>query len=114
MSSLHVQELLNTMWDAFSQHFESSGEKLLPALAREAKQSLEDIAHRMVEIAGMLATNSISESEAKTLLVMQQQSTTEQLLAATGIAEVLLQSSLNAALSAVKDTVNAAIGFALL
>lgn len=77
------------------------------AESRKMAQTLETIAK-------LRAADKINDEQAKALLEMQKSAMRAVLLTVEGIGLVAAQKAINAALAAVRDTVNGAAGFALL
>lgn len=108
--SLDMNALFNSMlaaaegvvkdkWPTTRQYFESETRML---------------AERLASIEKMRLAGTISESRAKLHLEFQKESYETVLLAVEGLNQLLIEEALNAALAVVKDTVNTALGFALL
>lgn len=71
-------------------------------------------AQRLARIAWLRSTGLISESRAQRHLAFQKESWETVLLAVDGLNQLMVEQALNAALSAVNEVVNTAVGFALL
>ena len=76
----------------------------------EAKKTAETLA--MIE--RLWASDQINATQAKALLRMQRNSAQAVLLTIEGLGLLAVEAALNAALKSVRDTVNTALGFALL
>jgi hypothetical protein len=79
-----------------------------------AEPQLDNLARSLVNIGELTVQGAISAEEAAALLEVHKHTTRTVLLAVKGIGLLTAESALNAALGAVRDTVNGAIGFALL
>jgi len=79
-----------------------------------AKTEATKIAHTLANIAELRAANQINDDQAAALLDMQKQASQAVLLAIEGIGLIAAQKAINAALAAVRDVVNGALGFSLL
>lgn len=82
--------------------------------AEYAKTESIKMAQTLAHIADLKAGGKIDESQAKALLDMQKQAMQAVLLTVEGIGLVAAQAAINAALLAIKDTVNKVLGFGLL
>jgi len=114
MADFDIKTVGEQMLKAFEGSLESDGTKLLPGLETIAKLELLNIAKRVAEISEMLIKGEIDKEKAKIMFKMQKEAVQEQLLTVEGISVVLIQNALNAALNAVRDAVNSAIGWTLL
>jgi len=91
--------VVSDKWPATRQYFESEAQAF---------------AQRFASIEALRAAGKITEERAKSHVEFQKESWATVLLAVEGLTELTVEQALNAALSAVKDIVNKAIGFALL
>lgn len=71
-------------------------------------------AERFASIAALHASGAISEERAKSHVEFQKESWETVLLVVVGLNQLMVEEALNAALKAVKEIVNKAIGFALI
>ena len=85
-----------------------------PQVKDFAEGEFEKLARTLVQIEKLKATGQISEAEAGVLLEMQKNTARAVMLALEGMTLLLVEQAINAALGAVKDVVNGAIGFGLL
>ncbi len=85
-----------------------------PVISSYATGEAQKLAHTFVQIAELRASNQISEAEGSVLLEMQKNATRGVLLAVQGMGLLTVEEAINAALAAVKDIVNTAIGFVLI
>ena len=79
-----------------------------------AKTEFTKIAQTIVSIGEQLTAGIINEDQATLLLDMQTSASRNVLLTLEGLALLAVEEAINAALDVVKNTVNAALGFALL
>jgi hypothetical protein len=79
-----------------------------------AETEAEKMAKTLATITELRVANKINDQQAQALLDMQRHSMQAVFLAVEGIGLIAAQNAINAALGAVKDMVNKAIGFALL
>jgi hypothetical protein len=79
-----------------------------------AETEAEKMAKTLATIAELRVADKINDQQAQALLDMQKHSMQAVFLAVEGIGLIAAQNAINAALGAVKDMVNKAIGFALL
>jgi hypothetical protein len=114
MINFNIQGILKDMLNAFEVSLKADGGKLVPELQKAAKQELLAIAKRIEEISRMVIKSEVDKEQAKILFNMQKEAAEEQLLTIEGITKVLVQNAINAALGAVRNTVNKAIGWLLL
>ena len=94
-----VKPILTKYWGEVRDYAESESEKM---------------AHTLATITELRVANKIDDQQAEALVDMQKHSMQAVLLTVEGIGIIAAQNAINAALGAVKDTVNKAIGFALL
>jgi Asp-tRNA(Asn)/Glu-tRNA(Gln) amidotransferase B subunit len=71
-------------------------------------------AERLAGIAKMRKAGMISEERAKQHLAFQTEAWETVLLAVDGLSQLMVEQALNAAIKAIQDAVNKALGFALL
>jgi len=79
-----------------------------------AETEAEKMAKTLATITELRVANKINDQQAQALLDMQKHAMQVVFLAVEGIGLIAAQNAINAALGAVKDVVNKAIGFALL
>lgn len=108
--SLDIQDLVKAMLTAI--------EPVLTEHWKIAKDYAEIEADKMAKtlanITELRVAKKIDDEQAKALLDMQKHAMQAVLLAIAGIGLIMAQKAINAALSAVKDAVNKAIGLPLL
>jgi len=85
-----------------------------PEVREYAQTEARKTADTLASIERLLLTGQINTKQAKALLRMQRNSAQSVLLTIEGLGLLTVESALNAALGAVRDTVNTAVGFALL
>jgi len=108
--SLDIDTLAQTMLSAAQQVV---GQQW-PSVRAYFESETQMYAQRIASVAAMWADGLISESRAKDHLALQNQAWETTLLAVQGLSQLMVEASLNAALQAVRDMVNTAVGFALL
>ncbi|MBV8209792.1 MAG: hypothetical protein JO133_06985 [Burkholderiaceae bacterium] len=79
-----------------------------------AKTEFTKIAQTIASVGEQVAAGQINQDQAKLLLNMQTSASRNVLLTLQGLALLMVESAINAALGVVKGTVNAALGFALI
>jgi hypothetical protein len=85
-----------------------------PSVLGAANDEFRQIAHQIVSIGEGVADGSIKPEAAPILFKMQRESWKGAIIEVTGLAEILAENALNAALDVVKTTVNGAIGLAII
>jgi hypothetical protein len=107
---IDVQTLASPMLNALKQVLD----KYWGEVQDFAKTEALKMAQTLANIASLKAAGKINEAQAAALVDMQKQSMQAVLLAFEGIGLIAAQAAINAALAAVKDTVNKLLGFGLL
>jgi hypothetical protein len=79
-----------------------------------AEPQFENLARSLVSIGKMTAEGVITAQEAAALLEVHKDATKNVLLMAKGLGQLAVENAINAALGAVKETLNGAFGIALL
>ena len=105
-SKLDVNQLLKSMLTAAAKPLQQSWPKVEDYATTEFKKYLIQVEH----IQQMKAQKTISEDEAKFLLDMQKHSMRSILLTIEGLGLLAAEAAINAALEAVRDVINTAIG----
>src|SRR5688572_29684031 len=85
-----------------------------PPTKTYAQLEFNKLAQTLIMIQTSYALGKLSKNEAKLLLDIQRNSMRSVLLTLEGLGALTVERSINAALKVVRDSVNAAIGFALL
>lgn len=85
-----------------------------PDIKNYAESESQKLAQSLVMIEQLAATGKIDEYEAKLHLDIQKNATRMVFLTIEGLGVLAVEQAINAALAAVKDAVNTALGFALL
>jgi hypothetical protein len=75
---------------------------------------LTKLADQLAEIASLRAKGEITEAEARTLLRILQNTRQQVQSTGSGLTEIAVENAINAALGAVRKTVNTSVGFVLL
>ncbi|MFZ5957818.1 hypothetical protein ACOXVJ_09930 [Pseudomonas knackmussii] len=110
MAKIEVDNILPSMTAAAKVEFS----KKWPAIRSYAEAELRKLAQTLVQIEALRAEGKISEGEAGVLLEMQKNTARAVMLAVKGMSLILVEAALNAALDAIKDIINGALGFILL
>jgi hypothetical protein len=103
-------ELVKTMLAAA----QGSLDKDWPKARDYAKPELSKLARSLLDIGNLFAAGKITELEARSLLEIHKNTTKMVFLTVEGLGLLAVEKAINAALGAVKDSVNGALGFALL
>lgn len=101
-----VTELAETMLSAAKQ----SLSKDWPKAKNFAKPEFSRLAQSLLDIGELAALNQISALEAQSLLAIHRNTTKTVLLTVEGLGLLAVEKAINAALSAVQETVNTAVG----
>jgi hypothetical protein len=107
---LNVDELATSIFGAMKGVFDEKWPEIRDYAEGESKK----LAQTLVQITTLRLSGQISAGEGAILLEMQKNATRAVLLALQGMGLILVEMAVNAALNAVKEIVNTAIGFALL
>lgn len=110
MSDINVSEVLSSMLTAAEGVFDQKW----PEVKDFAETEFEKLAQTLSQIAKLKITNQITDGEASVLFEMQKNTARTVMLALEGMGLLLVEQAINAALQVVKDSVNGAIGFALI
>lgn len=110
MANIDIQQVLPGMISAAKGVFD----KRWPVIRDYAEAELEKLARTLVQIEKLKLSGQISEAEASVLFEMQKNTARAVMLALQGMSLLLVEGAINAALGAVKDIVNTALGFVLL
>jgi hypothetical protein len=108
--ALNVNELMGPMLEAVTGVFG----KRWPKMRDYAEGETRKLAESLAQIAQLRVSQEISEDEARVLLEMQKNTARAVLLAVEGMGLLLAEQAINAALAAVRGTVNGALRFPLL
>ncbi|WP_310496414.1 hypothetical protein [Sandarakinorhabdus sp.] len=84
-----------------------------PVVKEFAEGELKKLAQTLVQIGRLTALGRVNHAEASVLLEMQKNTARAVMLALQGMSLLMVEQAINAALGAVRDLVNGAIGFAL-
>ena len=110
MSNINASELLTNMLSAAEGVFDQKW----PQVKDFAETEFEKLAKTLIQIEKLAITGQITEGEASVLLEMQKNTARAVMLAIEGMGLLLVEQAINAALQVVKDTINGALGFALI
>jgi hypothetical protein len=108
--SLNVSELLKTMLEAARGELENAW----PEIKEYAETEFKNLAETTVMIARLHAEGKVSKKQGKLLLDIQKNTTRMVILTIEGLGILAVERAINAALKAIKDTVNTALGWALI
>lgn len=110
MSQVNVEELAAKMLEAAKNVFSSKW----PEAKDYAESEFKKIAESVAFIEAQCALGVMNKEKAKLHLNMQKNASKMMLLCLEGLGLLTVEKAINAALAAVKDTVNTALGFAIL
>ena len=110
MANIDVQQILPSMIAAAKGVFD----RKWPVIKDYAEAELEKLARTLAQIEALKFSGQISDAEASVLFEMQKHTARAVMLTLQGMSLLLVEGAINAALAAVRDTINTAIGFALL
>ena len=110
MPTLNAQSLLQDMLQAAK----GSLSDKWPSVRDLATSSLKKIAISLVEIEKMKLDGTITEEQANLMVSMDKNTFKIVMLTVEGLGLLAVEDVLNAALNIIRDTVNTAIGFAIL
>ena len=85
-----------------------------PDIKEYGESEAKKLAHTLVMIDALTASGKIDKEQARLHLEIQKNATRTVLLTLEGLGILTVEDAINAALKAVKDTVNTSVGFALL
>lgn len=108
--SIDTTEVIKKMLNAAKGVFDEKW----PETKDYAESEVKIFAERFATIAKLRASGAISEKRAKSHVEFQKEAWETVLLAVAGLNQLLVEEALNAALDAVKEIVNTAVGFVLL
>nr|VFJ94980.1 MAG: hypothetical protein BECKH772A_GA0070896_1008010 [Candidatus Kentron sp. H]VFJ95906.1 MAG: hypothetical protein BECKH772B_GA0070898_1008411 [Candidatus Kentron sp. H]VFK01950.1 MAG: hypothetical protein BECKH772C_GA0070978_1007710 [Candidatus Kentron sp. H] len=110
MPNINVQQILPGMIAAA----EAVLDEKWPVIKDYAEAELEKLARTLAQIETLKLSGQIGEAEASVLFEMQKNTNRAVMLTLQGMSLLLVEEAINAALAAVKDTINTALGFVLL
>ena len=108
--ALNIQDLLGPMLDAAK----IVVGKQWPNVQNYTETEMKKIGEKILEIEKMKLEGTTTDERAKLLLNIQVNASKTVLLAVKGITKIMEEQAINAALGAIRDVVNKAIGFSLL
>jgi hypothetical protein len=108
--TLSVAQLAAAMLDAARESLAASW----PRIRDYAQPEFRRLAQSLVDITRLAAAERVTPAEARALLRIHRNTTLTVLLAIEGLGIVAVERAINAALGAVGDAVNGAIGFRLI
>ncbi|EMP56423.1 hypothetical protein MSNKSG1_05733 [Marinobacter santoriniensis NKSG1] len=110
MSNIDVHQILPGMIAAAKGVFDEKW----PIIKDYAEAELEKLARTLAQIEALKLSGQISDAEASMLFEMQKNTARAVMLTLQGMSLLLVEGAINAALAAVKDTINTALGFTFL
>ena len=108
--ALNIQDLLGPMLDAAK----IVVGKQWPNVQNYTETEMKKFGEKILEIEKMKLEGTTTDERAKLLLNIQVNASKTVLLAVKGITKIMAEQAINAALGAIRDVVNKAIGFSLL
>lgn len=108
--SLNTSKLAEDMLNAFKQVLSEKW----PEIEVYAESETKNLAESLAKIEKLKLAGKINEEQAKLQLGIQKNAAQTVLLTIEGLEELAVEQALNATFKAVKDAVNAAVGFVLL
>ncbi len=85
-----------------------------PTIRAFARPELEQLARSMLALGRLYALGEITQGQARALFKIHRNTTQTVFLAIEGMGIIATENAINAALKAVKDSINRTVGFALL
>lgn len=110
MSDINVEELVKQMLEAAKGVFNEKWPEVKKFAESESKKFIVN----MAEIALWKESNEITEDEAKSLVGLHKRSMKMVFTALEGISLAMAEKAINAAIDVIRQTVNRAIGWAIL
>ena len=108
--ALNIQDLLGPMLDAAKIVV---GNKW-PTIQTYAEAEMKKVGEKILDIEKMKLEGSTTDEKAKLLFEMQINASKTVLLTVQGMTKIMAEQAINAALGAIRDVANKAIGFTLL
>ena len=109
MASINISSIVDEMMAAFKASIKCAW----PTVEHYAEVELNKLAHAVISVKKMQLAGTISQQQAKLYFDMQKNTAETVMLTATGLTEIAIQNAVNAALTAVKTTINTALGWSL-
>ena len=110
MAKLRVSELLESMMGAARESLSDDW----PRARDYAKPELKKLAQSLIDITRLAASGKVNRQQAKALLRIHRNTTLTVMLTVEGLGVIAVENAINAALEAVRDTMNAITPFRLL
>jgi hypothetical protein len=79
-----------------------------------ARPEVQRLARSVVDIAKLVAAGKVTKQQAKSLVAIHKNTTRVVFLTIEGLGIIAVENALNAAIGAIRDTVNGAVKFALI
>ena len=110
MAELSVGDLVNDMLQAVKASLGKDYSK-----AKDfARPEVQRLARSLVDIAKLVAAGKVTKQQAKSLVAIHKNTTRVVFLTIEGLGIIAVENALNAAIGAIRDTVNGAVKFALI
>lgn len=109
-NKIDISELLKSMLDASKNVLKKEWKNISPI----AELQLKNIVHNLEQISVLKLEGKITEQQAKLHLTIQKESYKTILLSFEGIGIITAEKAINAALNAIKTTINKSIGWKLI
>lgn len=110
MTSIDVQQISSAMIGAAKGIFKTNW----PKIKDYAEGEFEKLARTLAQIETLKVSGQITDGEASVLFEMQKNTTRAVMLAIKGMSLLMVEAAINAALKAVQDVTNKALGFSLI
>lgn len=110
MANINVQQAFTDMVSAAKGVFDQRW----PVIKDYAEGEFEKLARTLLQIEILKKSGQIDAAEASVLFEMQKNTARAVMLALQGMSLLLVEGAINAALSAIREVVNTALGFVLL
>ena len=110
MATINASSLVSPIITAFKGAFQDRWPEIRDFAEGEGKK----LASSLAQIVKLRTTAQITDAECGVLLEMQKNTARAVMLALAGMSLLLVEQAINAALAAVRDVVNGAIGFGFL
>ena len=110
MATLRVTDLLDSMMGAARESLVEDW----PRARDYARPELKKLAQSLIDITRLAVIGKVNRQQAKALLRIHRNTTLTVMLTVEGLGVIAVENAINAALAAVRDTVNAVTPFRLL
>jgi len=110
MAELSVGDLVSDMLQAVKASLGKDYSKVKDF----ARPEVQRLARSVVDIAKLVAAGKVTKQQAKSLVAIHKNTTRVVFLTIEGLGIIAVENALNAAIGAIRDTVNGAVKFALI